>query len=452
MSVSRRCKLRVFNEIAAIVVYYIHESASLPGRIWALLQERDCVQMEQKARWTPGKAAALIVLAVCVCIAGFLGYRYIRDKAVTSDEEEVYVTSVAYLTGADVSGTVNRYAGVVESPETWSVDPNSEYKVAVVLVTVGQEVSEGQALFTYDVNVFRDQLAKAEIELERLNAELKALDDTIAALAKQQKKADKDQQANFTIQIKQQELERKQKEYDITVKRADITKIQDNINNATVYSKISGVVQSINENGSSDTTDGTDKSFIKIMKTGDLRVKGTVNEQNIGQIYEGLPMIIHSRVDESITWSGTVTKIDRENAQSNPYASMFGNEASSGSNYPFYVELDNSEGLMMGQHIYLEPDLGQNEKADREGIWLDAYYIVEEAEPFVWADDEGRLVKKPVTLGERDEELGLVQITGGLSEADRIAFPEETLKEGMPTMDAAYMDEAETEGPAEDAA
>ena len=246
--------------------------------------------MKQKGVWTPGKAAALIILAACLCIAGFFGYRHLRNAAVTDDGEEVYVTSVAYLTGANVSGAVNRFAGVVESQETWSVDPNSEYKVAAVLVTVGQEVSEGQALFTYDVNAFQDQLAKAQIELERLNAERNALDDTIAALVKQQKKADKDQQANFTIQIKQQELERKQKEYDITVKRSEIEKIQDNINNATVYSKISGVVQSINESGSSDTQTGTDNGFIKIMKTGDLRVKGTVNEQNIGQIYEGLPV------------------------------------------------------------------------------------------------------------------------------------------------------------------
>ena len=400
--------------------------------------------MKQKGAWTPGKAAALIILAVCLCVAGFFGYRYIRDAAVTDDGAEVYVTSVAYLTGANVSGTINRFGGVVESPETWSVDPNSEYKIAAVLVTVGQEVSEGQALFTYDVNDFQDQLAKAQIELERLNAERNALDDTISALAKQQKKAEKDQQANFTIQIKQQELERKQKEYDITVKRSEIAKIQDNINNATVYSKISGVVQSINESGSNDTTGGSDNSFIKIMKTGDLRVKGSVNEQNIGQIYEGLPMIIHSRVDETITWCGTVTKIDRENAQSNPYASLFGNEGSSGSNYPFYVELTGSEGLMMGQHVYLEPDLGQNDAETHPGIWLDSYYIDETADPFVWADDGGKLVKKPVTLGERDDELGKVQILEGLTEADLIAFPEDTLREGMNTLDSAYMVEEET--------
>ena len=400
--------------------------------------------MKQKGVWTPGKAAALIILAACLCIAGFFGYRHLRNAAVTDDGEEVYVTSVAYLTGANVSGTVNRFAGVVESQETWSVDPNSEFKVAAVLVTVGQEVSEGQALFTYDVNAFQDQLAKAQIELERLNAERNALDDTIAALAKQQKKADKDQQANFTIQIKQQELERKQREYDITVKRSEIEKIQDNINNATVYSKISGVVQSINESGSSDMQTGTDNSFIKIMKTGDLRVKGTVNEQNIGQIYEGLPVIVHSRVDESLTWSGTVTKIDRENTQSNPYASMFGGEGSSGSNYPFYVELSGSDGLMMGQHVYLEPDLGQNDAEAHQGIWLDSYYIDETTDPFVWADDGGKLVKKPVTLGERDDELGKVQILDGLTESDLIAFPEDTLHEGMTTLDSAYMTEEET--------
>ena len=408
--------------------------------------------MKQKGVWTPGKAAALIILAACLCIAGFFGYRHLRNAAVTDDGEEVYVTSVAYLTGANVSGTVNRFAGVVESQETWSVDPNSEFKVAAVLVTVGQEVSEGQALFTYDVNAFQDQLAKAQIELERLNAERNALDDTIAALAKQQKKADKDQQANFTIQIKQQELERKQKEYDITVKRSEIEKIQDNINNATVYSKISGVVQSINESGSSDTQTGTDNGFIKIMKTGDLRVKGTVNEQNIGQIYEGLPVIVHSRVDESLTWSGTVTKIDRENTQSNPYASMFGGEGTSGSNYPFYVELSGSDGLMMGQHVYLEPDLGQNDAEAHQGIWLDSYYIDETTDPFVWADDGGKLVKKPVTLGDRDDELGKVQILEGLTESDLIAFPEDTLHEGMTTLDSAYMTEEETVEDAEELA
>ena len=408
--------------------------------------------MKQKGVWTPGKAAALIILAGCLCIAGFFGYRHLREAAVTDDGEEVYVTSVAYLTGANVSSAVNRFAGVVESQETWSVDPNSEYKVAAVLVTVGQEVSEGQALFTYDVNAFQDQLAKAQIELERLNAERNALDDTIAALAKQQKKAEKDQQANFTIQIKQQELERKQKEYDITVKRSEIEKIQDNINNATVYSKIAGVVQSINESGSSDTQTGTDNSFIKIMKTGDLRVKGTVNEQNIGQIYEGLPVIVHSRVDESLTWSGTVTKIDRENAQGNPYTSMFGGEGSSGSNYPFYVELSGSDGLMMGQHVYLEPDLGQNDAEAHQGIWLDSYYIDETTDPFVWADDGGKLVKKPVTLGDRDDELGKVQILEGLTESDLIAFPEDTLHEGMTTLDSAYMTEEETVEDAEELA
>ena len=34
----------------------------------------------------------------------------------------------------------------------------------------------------------------------------------------------------------------------------------------------------------------------------------------------------------------------------------------------FYVNLDSSEGLMLGQHVYIEPDEGQDEK--KSGIWL----------------------------------------------------------------------------------
>lgn len=395
--------------------------------------------MRQKGKWTIGKASMLIVLALIITIGCFLGIRYLKNVSLSEEVDEVYVTSVAYLTKGNIGGTINRFSGVVESPETWSCNANPEYKVASVLVAVGQTVNEGQALFTYDVNAFQDSLAKAEIELARLNADLNTLDDTIKELVREQKKAEKNQKANFTIQIKQQELERKQREFDITAKKEEIQKIQDNINNATVYSAISGVVQSINESSTSQGQDSGNSGFIKIMKTGDLRVKGTVNEQNIGEIYEGLPMLIHSRVDESLVWSGTVTKIDRENARGNPYASMFGNDGGSSSNYPFYVELSGSDGLMMGQHVYLEPDVGQNDAEAHQGIWLDAYYIDETGDPFVWADDGGKLVKKPVTLGERDEELGKVQILEGLTESDRIAFPEDTLHEGMNAIDSASM-------------
>ena len=52
---------------------------------------------------------------------------------------------------------------------------------------------------------------------------------------------------------------------------------------------------------------------------------------------------------------------------------MYG-EGSGSSNYPFYVELESSEGLLMGQHVYMEMDYGQGEKRE-DGLWLDEYMI-----------------------------------------------------------------------------
>ena len=85
------------------------------------------------------------------------------------------------------------------------------------------------------------------------------------------------------------------------------------------------------------------------------------------------------------------------------------------SNYPFYVQLDGTNGLMLGQHVYVEPDIGQQEV--KTGIWLSDYFINDvDSNPYVWADDgNGKLEKRSVTLGTHDENMMEYQITDGLN-------------------------------------
>lgn len=102
------------------------------------------------------------------------------------------------------------------------------------------------------------------------------------------------------------------------------------------------------------------------------------------------------------------------------------------SSYPFYVDLDSTEGLMLGQHVYIETDVGQEDQ--REGIWLNELYIedVDTQAPYVWASDgNDRLEKRQITLGEYDEAMGEYLISEGLTVDDCIAFPSESLQEGM---------------------
>ena len=45
-------------------------------------------------------------------------------------------------------------------------------------------------------------------------------------------------------------------------------------------------------------------------------------------------------------------------------------DQTSSTSYPFYVELDSSDGLMLGQHVYIERDIGQDEQKDGDqGDW-----------------------------------------------------------------------------------
>lgn len=169
-----------------------------------------------------------------------------------------------------------------------------------------------------------------------------------------------------------------------------------------------------------------------VLATGNFRIKGTVNEQNISSVIEGQPVIVHSRVDEEQTWKGTMTAVDTENPEKNDNMYYYSSDSSeTSSSYPFYIDLESAEGLMLGQHVYIEMDYGQGE--EKEGLWLGSYYIVQEdGEAYVWAaNSKDKLEKRDVTLGEYDEELMEYEILDGLTTEDYIAFPEDGLAEGM---------------------
>ncbi len=382
----------------------------------------------------------IAVLVLAVLAGGFFAVRHFLPGKSADSAGTAYVTGVADLMGVGGS-TLNRFAGVVESQETWSVKQNPEYTVKEVFVSVGDEVKVGTPLFEYDVEKFETDLAQGEIDLARLENELQSLHNVRDQLEKDSKKAPASEKANYTVQIAEQDLSIRQKEIDIETKKLDNEKLKENMEHATVESELEGVVKTINSGNNQNYYGGQDDSFITVMQVGDFRVKGTINEQNMYDIMVGEPVVVHSRVDASQIWRGVIDKIDTENAQSgqNMYYGGGDTETQS-SKYPFYVKLDSSEGLMLGQHVYMERDLGQADKPQDE-VRLGEFYIdmTDPDAPFVWVDEDGKLAKRPVVLGEYNEEMMEYVITSGLALTDAVAFPEEGLREGMPTADISEM-------------
>ncbi len=404
------------------------------------------------------KGIVLLVTVVLVGGAATGGYFYLykngklpgSTERVSSDSADaVYVDSVAELAGLNTGDSViQRYAGVIEAMQTWEVKLENERTVDECFVKEGDEVKEGQKLFTYNTTDDEDKLVQAQIELERLQNEIETTQASKAQLEKEKRSASSEDQLSYTQQILSAETQIKTSEYELRLKQAEMDQLKEKVADASVYSEINGVVKSINDPNSSSNSylsdSSSDSAYITVLEVGDYRVKGTVNEQNMSQITEGMEMIVHSRVDESLTWHGVITEINRDKGETNSSSSYYGygaasDNGTSSTNYPYYVELDSSDGLMLGQHVYMEPDVGQTE--ERDGIWLDEYYFVteEDGSAYVWASSAANVLeKRAVTLGEYDEDLASYQVLEGLTEEDWITVPYEELAEGLPVIYNEY--------------
>ena len=97
------------------------------------------------------------------------------------------------------------------------------------------------------------------------------------------------------------------------------------------------------------------------------------------------------------------------------------------------MELESTEGLLLGQHVYMQMDAGEDEIA---GISISSAFVAfeEDGSTYIWAENRGKLEKRPVTLGEYNMMNDTYQILEGLTEEDYIAFPDyELCHEGAPT-------------------
>lgn len=395
---------------------------------------------------------ALVCVAAAAAIAAGIWFFVLRDYFSAANASPVYVNSVSSIVGLD-TGKNPRYSGIVEPQQTYKVEKDSSRTVSDIYVVEGDYVAVGDALFSYDTQELQWSLDQANIDLERIASSITTLKSQLATLNADKKKADKDEQAAFTLQIQAKELEIKTEEYNSTQKKSEIEKLTEQINNSTVFSDYEGTVKEINANDQTDSS-GRQKSFISILSDGEYRVKGTVSELNFGSISVGQAVVVHSRLDTSVTWKGTIESIDTENTDdtnSDNYYYYSYDSGEKSSKYNFYVVLESPEGLILGQHVYIEPDLGDNAK--KEGVWLPAMYIAHDDDgSFVWAESEkGKLEKRDILLGEYDKDNDSYEIKGGLAKTDSIAYPNESLKVGMPTTtDAAYQGDYTDDGALDD--
>ena len=389
------------------------------------------------------KKGIIILIVVLLVLAGAAGaIYYVLHNKKASNEELVYATKISDLNGG-YDLTESRYMGTVESQEVKGVNRDSDKKVKELYVKEEDEVKAGDVLFEYDTESMELQLRQLELELTSINNNIATLNQQIASLTTEKAAAPAEEQLSYSAQIQNLQAQVNQANYDASAKQLEIDRQKLSMENTKVVAPMDGIIKTINENNSTSSSDddssnsnsdngsdSTSNAYITIMAKGDYRIKATASELTVRSMSEGQSMIIRSRVDDS-TWTGTVTKIDLEhpdNGNNNDYYMSSGTTATK---YPFYISLDSTDGLMLGQHVYVEADYGQGDV--KEGRWLDEYYIMQEDDgAYVWAENaKGYIEKRKVELGEYDENMMRYQILSGLTEDDYIAYPEDRVKEGM---------------------
>ena len=271
----------------------------------------------------------------------------------------------------------------------------------------------------------------------------------IADLQKAEKKASGNNKLQYTIQIQSMQVDLKEAELNLQAKEKEVAQSESVLENADVKSPVTGRVTTISEQGTDSY--GNPLPYITIQQAGSYRIKGTLSELQRGGIMEGSRMKICSRTDPSIFWMGTVTLVDYESpSQEDPNAMYYGNSADSmtaSSKYPFYVELDSIDGLLLGQHVYLEVDLGEENAPAGPSISGAFLCYGEDGSIYVWIERNGKLAKQTVVTGDMNFMRNTVEILEGLTEEDYIAFPDpEICVEGAPTTrNEPAPDEAEGE-------
>ena len=390
------------------------------------------------------RATKVLLAAVClaICLSGC-----------AKSGPKVPVVSVSDILGIGSVGTINRFAGIVEAGETIKVNKDVNLELAEIAVEVGDAVSKGQVLFSYETESLSIEVERMQLEIEQMNNTITTQKSQITTLEKDQKAADQANKLQYTLQIQQIQLDIKETEYKITAKQKEIDQAKAKLSDANVLSPVTGHIKEINANGETNPQTGEPLPFISITQEGDFRVRGTVNEMNAGNFGVDMPVIIRSRTDENVMWTGTVASVDWENpVQSNNMMMMYGgsqDEMTTSSKYPFYVTLNSDEGLMLGQHVYIEPEQGQMAGQDEgDGFYLPSYYIndLDTDAPWVWAaNNKDKLEKRPLTLGNYNMDTDSYEIMEGLSLTDYIAYPDETCHEGAAVRYPGEPDDSEPE-------
>ena len=369
-----------------------------------------------------GVASVLVVGAAAVLL--------LRQPNQAATKEET--AKIVLAKEGSVASSVLLSGTVTAQNEQYVYYDASKGDLDEVLVSVGDKVSEGQALVKYsstEAQAAYDAASRAVAKADRHINELNDSRNTAAAtpslpqagLEGATGQAPAQSSGSATAAIDSQISDARDVRADA---EAQLEKAQAQLNSATVLSTVEGTVVEVNRNVSKSPT-GNSQVLVHIVSNDNLQVKGELSEYNLANLSVGQEVTFTSKVYPDKTWNGKISYISNY-PKNNSEASASVAGSNSGSKYPYTVDVTSELGdLKQGFTVSVEV------KSTSKALLVPITSIVmEEEKNFVWILDENKKSKKvEVGLGNADAENQ--EITSGLTNGAKvISNPTASLEEG----------------------
>ena len=369
--------------------------------------------------------------AASVVVLGAGGILLFRQPSQTAVKDEP--THLVVAKEGSVASSVLLSGTVTAKNEQYVYFDASKGDLDEILVSVGDKVSEGQALVKYsssEAQAAYDSASRAVAKADRHINELnQARNEAASAPAPQLptpaggEGAAAQVSGNAVSSIDAQLGDARDARADAA---AQLSKAQNQLDAMTVLSTLEGTVVEVNHNVSKSPT-GASQVVVHVVSNENLQVKGELSEYNLANLSVGQEVTFTSKVYQDKSWTGKISYISdypKNNGEAASTAVAAG--GNSGSKYPYTIDVTSEIGdLKQGFSVSVEV------KNKSKAILVPLTSVVTENDKnYVWVLDEQKKAKK-VEVGLGNADADNQEITSGLTNGVKvISNPTSSLEEG----------------------
>lgn len=361
-------------------------------------------------RWVIGGVvvAVLAVGGTVAVMAARKGGQAAADKAKPEDKTLDFTAKEVVLPKNQPLAGAVEFSGPLVAPNTAVVRAKAAGTLLSLAVAEGSRVSAGQKLGSVDLADLTARLNERQAQVEAARAQTVQAERTHAS---NQRLAEQAFISPNALESSKAALDSARA--NLAAAQAQVETVRINLREANLVAPISGIVAKRHVVPGEKVSN--EQQIVTIVDLTKLEVAGSVGTHEVGMLHAGMPVTVQVE--------GVVEPVKGSLARIAPAA-----EPGTRSIGVAIAIANPKESLRAGQ--YAQAKVAMTEGTPRMTLPVAAIGTASGQE-YVWTIEEGKLLRRAVTTGRRDEAKGLVEVKDGLKpHAQVLAMRFDNLREG----------------------